>query len=80
MPDTLEEQLGKFLRDKRGEMTFAAFSRMVGLPPSTLHRLEQGSQSITLRGLKQITKRLKCQVGDIFPYTEKRKKAVKPPP
>lgn len=48
-------------------MTFADFSRKLGLPPSTLHRLEQCQQSITLRGLQQIMKRLKCGLRDIFP-------------
>jgi DNA-binding Xre family transcriptional regulator len=38
----------------------------LGLPPSTLHRLERGDQSITLRGLQQIMKRLKCGLQDIF--------------
>jgi hypothetical protein len=38
----------------------------LGLPPSTLHRLERGDQSITLRGLQQIMKRRKCGLSDIF--------------
>ena len=38
----------------------------LGLPPSTLHRLERGDQSITLRGLQQIMKRLKRSLPDIF--------------
>lgn len=67
MADSLEKQLSKFLRTQRGEMTFADFSRKLGLPPSTLHRLEQCQQSITLRGLQQIMKRLKCGLRDIFP-------------
>lgn len=67
MPASLETQLGRFLRARRGEMTYAQFSRKLGLPPSTLHRLEQGAQSITLRGLQQIMRRLKCGLADIFP-------------
>ena len=64
---SLESQLGKFLRERRGELTYAQFSRKLGLQPSTLHRLEQGAQSITLRGLQQIMRRLKCGLRDIFP-------------
>ena len=67
VPASLETQLGRFLRARRGEMTYAQFSRKLGLPPSTLHRLEQGAQSITLRGLQQIMRRLKCGLPDIFP-------------
>ena len=33
--------------------------------PLTLHWLEDGEQSIMLRGLQQIMKRLKCTVSDI---------------
>ena len=67
VPASLETQLGKFLRARRGEMTYAQFSKKLGLPPSTLHRLEQGAQSITLRGLQQIMRRLKCGLAEIFP-------------
>ena len=48
-------------------MTFAEFSRKTGLPPSTLHRLESTSQSITLGRLQQLMVRLKVRLTDIFP-------------
>lgn len=48
-------------------MTFKAFSQKVGLPPSTLFRLEQCEQSITLGRLQLVMKRLKCSLSDIFP-------------
>ena len=66
VPAKLENQLAKFLRQQRGGMTYARFSKKLGLPPSTLHRLEQAIQSITLRGLQQIMRRLKCGRRDIF--------------
>ena len=66
MRDALEKQLSTFLRKKRGDMTYAEFSRKLGLTPSTLHRLEQCQQSITLRSLQQIMERLKCRLSDIF--------------
>lgn len=64
---SLENQLARFLKQRRGEMTYAVFSRKLGFPPSTLHRLEQGTQSITLRGLQQILRKLKCGLADVFP-------------
>lgn len=67
MRDRLEKQFGAFLRRKRGEMSFAQFSRKVGLPPSTLYRVERGEQSITLRMLQHIVGKLKCRLGDVFP-------------
>ena len=67
MSEKLERQLAAFLRKKRGDMTFAQFSRKLGLPPSTLHRLETCQQSVTLRRLQQIMHRLKSSITDIFP-------------
>lgn len=67
MVQSLETKLGQFLRKRRGDLTYARFSRKVGLPPSTLHRLEQGTQSITLRKLELILSRLKCRLTDVFP-------------
>jgi len=67
VPSPLDKQLADFLRRARGDQTFAEFSRKLGLTPSTLHRLEQGQQSVTLGRLHQITKRLRCRLADIFP-------------
>lgn len=67
MAESLEKQLADFLRRKRGGLSYAEFSRKMGLPSSTLHRLEMCEQSITLRRLQHIMKRLKCSLRDIFP-------------
>jgi DNA-binding Xre family transcriptional regulator len=71
VPSSLDKQLAQFLRRTRGEQTFADFSRKLGLPPSTLHRLETCEQSITLGRLHQIMTRLKCDLPDIFPGRSK---------
>jgi hypothetical protein len=39
----------------------------MGLPPSTLFRLEQCQQSITLRNLQLVMQRTGCTLADIFP-------------
>jgi transcriptional regulator with XRE-family HTH domain len=67
VPSSLDRQLAQFLRRTRGDQTFADFSRKLGLPVSTLHRLEACEQSITLGRLNQIMARLKCDLTDIFP-------------
>ena len=67
MANFLEKQLSDYLRECRGQRTFSEFSRKIGLPSSTLHRLEQWQQSITLRNLQLIMSRLNCQIHDIFP-------------
>jgi transcriptional regulator with XRE-family HTH domain len=67
MRQTLDNQLAVFLRKRRGEITYAAFARKLGITPSSLFRLENCQQSITLKTLQQILERLKCSLTDIFP-------------
>jgi transcriptional regulator with XRE-family HTH domain len=67
MRRTLDKELANYLRKRRGETTFAAFARRLGMTPSSLHRLENGQQSITLKKLQQIMDRLRCDFQDIFP-------------
>jgi len=62
----LDKKLAAFLKRERGEMTYAAFAKKIGLPQSTLFRLEQCQQSITLGRLQQIMDRLKVNLNDIF--------------
>ena len=62
----LAKKLGAFLRKKRGDLTYAQFSRKTGISDSTLHRLELGEQNITLKTIEQLTQRLKCTVADLF--------------
>lgn len=64
---SLDKQFGQFLRKKRGEMSYAQFSRKTGLTASTLFRLENGQQSITLKKVEQVLTRLKCKLSDAFP-------------
>jgi transcriptional regulator with XRE-family HTH domain len=65
-PTSLDKQLAAFLKKERGTMSFAEFSRKTGLPVSTLHRLENGDQSITLGRLDGVLKRLKVTLKDVF--------------
>jgi transcriptional regulator with XRE-family HTH domain len=62
----LHEQLGQFLRKRRGDLTYAQFSRKLGISLATLQRLEHGEQNTTIKTLQQITDRLKCSIRDIF--------------
>ncbi|WP_211325624.1 helix-turn-helix domain-containing protein [Roseimicrobium gellanilyticum] len=66
MASELDEKLATFLRKKRGKTTYAAFSRKIGLPASTIFRLEQCQQSITLGRLQTVLDRLRCTLDDIF--------------
>ena len=66
MRRTLDIQLASFLRKRRGEMTYAAFARKLGITPSSLFRLENCQQSITLKTLQQILDRLGLDIADVF--------------
>lgn len=59
-------QLGKFLRQRRGEMTYAQFARKIGVSISSLQRMENGVQNVTLDTLEIIARRLKATLKDIF--------------
>ena len=67
VPAALKNQLAKFLREKRGELTLLQFARKLGISDSTLQRLEIGEQNLTLKSLQQIVDRLNCEIADIFP-------------
>jgi hypothetical protein len=70
VPSPLDKKLAIFLRKQRGEDTYAHFSRKLGLPRSTIFRLENAQQSVTLGRLQQIMDRLKCSLADIFGKTD----------
>ena len=66
MAASLQQQLGRFLRKKRGALTYEQFARRVGVSKSTLQRMELGEQNVTLDTLEQLKTRLKCRMSDIF--------------
>ncbi len=66
---SLHKQLSRFLRKKRGEMSYPAFARKLGISSSSLHRMELGQQNVTLKTLEHLRKRFKCSVSDIFDDT-----------
>jgi putative transcriptional regulator len=67
MGQKMAKQLGRFLREKRGTLTYAQFARKIGISDSSLQRLETGEQNVTLKTLEHLVNRLKCTVSDIFP-------------
>jgi DNA-binding Xre family transcriptional regulator len=62
----LAQHLAAFLRKKRGQLTYAQFSRKMGISAATLHRLEMAQQNVTLKTLEQIVDRSKCSIHDVF--------------
>ena len=66
VPSDLDKKLAAFLKKQRWEMSYAQFSKKTGFTASSLFRLEQGQQSITLGGLHELLKKLKVSLCDVF--------------
>ena len=62
----MQKQLGKYLRKRRGNMSYPAFARKMRISSSSLHRMEMGEQNVTLKTLEYLLKKLKCTVSDVF--------------
>lgn len=63
----LDQQLAKFLKTTRGDLSYADFSKKVGVSHTTLHRIERGEHHITLDKLEVILNRLRIKMRDVFP-------------
>jgi transcriptional regulator with XRE-family HTH domain len=66
MVDSLQRQLGRYLRQRRGRLSLPAFARKLGISSSSLQRIEIGEQNVTLKTLELLLKRLKCRWSDVF--------------
>lgn len=67
----LRKRLAVFLREKRGEMTLREFSKKYGLSKDTANRIENCDQNVTIDTLEHFCKVFKCDIGDLFPSTNK---------
>jgi transcriptional regulator with XRE-family HTH domain len=65
-PSPFDERFAAFLRRQRGEKAYRAFAPKLGLTRSTLYRLENLEQSVTLTKLHDILVRLRCSADEIF--------------
>lgn len=62
----LARQLAENLKKRRGKMSQDVFARKLRVSSSTLGRLENAQQNVTIKTLQQLCKALKCSVGDLF--------------
>ncbi|MCK5747368.1 MAG: helix-turn-helix transcriptional regulator [Oricola sp.] len=58
--------MAKNIRALRGKQTQKAFARRVGLNQSSVNRIEQGRQNVTIDTLQQLCTRLRCRPGDLL--------------
>jgi len=63
---SLAIRLGKRLRELRHQEPQLQFSRKLGISNSSLNRMEQGEQNVSLKTLEVLCKRLKCDIADLF--------------
>jgi transcriptional regulator with XRE-family HTH domain len=64
---SLNKQFGRFLRQQRGQESYAVFAKKLGISASSLFRLENADQNVTLGKLEDILERLKVEMRDVFP-------------
>ncbi|MFC2950815.1 helix-turn-helix domain-containing protein [Marinicaulis aureus] len=62
----LRENLARNLRARRGKKTQAAFGQRVGVHQSTIYRIEQGTQNVTIDTLQTLCNRLRCPASDLL--------------
>ena len=67
MRRNLDRQLAEFLKRERGSLSYADFSKKIGLSHTTIHRIERGEHHLTLNKLETILGRLKIKLRDIYP-------------
>ena len=61
-----DERVAAFLRKRRGAQSYREFAPTLGMSSSTLHRLENLEQSITLAKLHAVAQRLRTSVEEII--------------
>ncbi|MDR2463925.1 MAG: helix-turn-helix domain-containing protein [Verrucomicrobiales bacterium] len=62
----LDRQFADFVRAARGNSNYADFAAKIKVTSSTVHRLENCKQSITLRSMEKILNHLGRPVSSVF--------------
>lgn len=70
----LEKKIAAFLKRVRGEETYRAFARKLGMTPSMLFRFEQCEASMTLDTLQRILSSLQVSLSDVVGHEEAARK------
>ena len=63
----LRERLAKFIREKRGETPQREFARKIGVAQSTIMRIENLDQNVTIKTLENLCRAFHADIGDLFP-------------
>ena len=74
----LRQRLARFIREKRGEMPQRDFARKIGVAQSTIMRIENLDQNVTIDTLESLCKVFHADVADLFPRLETSREYVPP--
>lgn len=63
----LRARLAVFVRERRGALPQRAFARKTGLAQSTIMRIENQEQNVTLETLEQLCRVFHVDISELFP-------------
>ena len=63
----LRTRLARFIKERRGDMPQREFARKIGVGQSTIMRIENLDQNVTLDTLEQLCKYFRLDVAELFP-------------
>jgi transcriptional regulator with XRE-family HTH domain len=63
---SLDKAFSDFLKALRGEQSYASLARKLGIAESTLYRLTNRQQSVTLRKIEKILRSQNLSLFDVF--------------
>jgi DNA-binding XRE family transcriptional regulator len=67
----LRSRLAAFIRQRRGSMPQRIFARKIGLAQSSIMRIENEDQNVTLETLETLCKTFQVDVAELFPPVDK---------
>jgi transcriptional regulator with XRE-family HTH domain len=76
----LRQRLARFIREKRGEMPQRDFARKIGVAQSTIMRIENLDQNVTIDTLESLCKVFHADVADLFPRLDTSRDYLTRPP
>lgn len=63
----LRQRLARFVKEKRGKTPQRVFARRIGVAQSTIMRIENEDQNVTLDTLESLCQAFHAEIADLFP-------------
>lgn len=65
--------LAREIRQRRGDLSQRDFAQKIGVAQSTVMRIENESQNVTIDTLEHLCKRFKCSLTELIPVQPAKK-------